>query len=337
MRRMLSDLFVVVRELSLDALAQEASHPPSLLFVGEAAARERAARALLGAAGTPYVTFADAIPPDEQRRYDLVVILWHGSHGEVFRQQVATARRRGWPLLVLSLSEALPPPGSVSAGELIPLRLDSAEQVAAARRALVDAADENRRLALGRSLPDLRPVAATSLVEQTSRANAEFAALSGVAGLLPLLGNVLAIGADFLVLTKNQLLLIFKLAAVYGRDLEERRQLYVEMVPVVGAALLWRTIARELAALLPGWLGIAPRVAIAYSGTYVVGRAAHHYYALGRPPAREDWARFYGETKHRLRDLLSQRGRQGGQAVPASDQTLVQAPPSGLAGDVTIH
>lgn len=337
MRRMLSDLVVIVRELSLETLAQEAVHSPSLLLVGDASARERVARALLGPASVPYVRLADAIPSEENLRFDLALLLWNGANGEIFRQQVATARRRGWPLLVLGLSAAPPPPGSVSTGELVPLRLDSAGQLQETRRFLVDAADENRRLALGRYLPDLRPVTAVSLIEQTSRANAEFAALSGLAGALPLLGNVLAIGADFLVLTKNQLLLLFKLAAIYGRDLDDRRHLYVEMLPVVGAALLWRTVARELSALLPGWLGLAPRVAIAFSGTYVIGQAASHYYKLGHPPTRADWARFYQEGTHRLRDLLAQRGRPPARRTSPGGQTLVPEAPPVPASDATIH
>jgi uncharacterized protein (DUF697 family) len=93
--------------------------------------------------------------------------------------------------------------------------------------------------------------------------------------------------ADVLVLTKNQVLLIFKLAGLYGRDLRFGRELLLEIVPVVGGAFLWRTTARALVGLLPGIIGILPKTLVAYVGTYVVGEIARYYFRFGRKPPPE--------------------------------------------------
>jgi hypothetical protein len=132
-----------------------------------------------------------------------------------------------------------------------------------------------------------RTGATQELVKETSRVNAEFAAVSSFPGLIPIVGGLAASGADLLVLTKNQAMLLVKLATVHGRPTDNRLQLLSEIVPVVGAAFLWRWAARTLVSLLPSPLSVAPRVAVAYVGTYVVGRTAAYYYEQGHRPSPE--------------------------------------------------
>ncbi|MCL5958504.1 MAG: hypothetical protein M1358_04165 [Chloroflexi bacterium] len=126
---------------------------------------------------------------------------------------------------------------------------------------------DDHQLALARFLPHFREVVSERVIGKTSRANAEFALLSNIPAAIPVLGNLVAAGADFIVLTKNQLVMLYKLAAIYGRNLDSKMQIYTEMIPVVGSAFLWRTIARELADLLPPVIGAIPKTTIAYSGT----------------------------------------------------------------------
>ena len=45
-----------------------------------------------------------------------------------------------------------------------------------------------------------------------------------------------------------------------------------ELMGVIGGSLLFRQIARELIGLVPV-LGIVPKVAVAYGGTWAIGRA----------------------------------------------------------------
>jgi hypothetical protein len=54
-----------------------------------------------------------------------------------------------------------------------------------------------------------------------------------------------------------------------------------EFGSVIGGGFLWRQVARELVGLIPAW-GIVPKVAVAYSGTYVVGNAILGWYLTGR-------------------------------------------------------
>jgi uncharacterized protein (DUF697 family) len=113
--------------------------------------------------------------------------------------------------------------------------------------------------------------------------------------------------ADVLVLTKNQVLMLFKLAGLYGREVELGRQLILEVVPVVGGAFMWRSTARLLIGLLPSMLSLVPRTLVAYTGTYVVGQSARYYYRFGkRPPPelmqelREEASRLASATLARL-------------------------------------
>jgi uncharacterized protein (DUF697 family) len=152
--------------------------------------------------------------------------------------------------------------------------------------ALVRTAPE-AMLPLGRRNPVLRESVARHLIRDTARANAQFAALSSLPANVPLLGGVVGDMADVLVLTKNQVLLIFKLAGLYGRDLALGRQLLLEVLPVVGGAFFWRSTARALVGLLPSALGLLPKTLVAYSGTYVVGEMARYYYEHGRRPPKD--------------------------------------------------
>jgi uncharacterized protein (DUF697 family) len=174
-------------------------------------------------------------------------------------------------------------------------------------KALVHAAPEVM-LSAGRRHPLLREPVAEHLIRDTARVNAQFAALSSLPANLPLIGGLVGDMADVLVLTKNQLLLLFKLAGLYGRDLQLGRQLLVEIVPVVGGAFLWRTTARALVGLLPTLLGVVPKTVVAYSGTYLLGQMARYYYRYGdRPPPelvqdlRAEGTRLARETLGRLR------------------------------------
>ena len=106
-------------------------------------------------------------------------------------------------------------------------------------------------------------------ITETATVNGEFALVSNIPSIVPLIGTAFTVGADFIVLTKNQLMLIFKLAAVNGRDLDHRWRIYSEMIPVVGAGFAWRTVAREVVTLLPLAIGTIPKVAIAFAGTWV--------------------------------------------------------------------
>jgi len=152
--------------------------------------------------------------------------------------------------------------------------------------AVLRAAPESM-LPLGRRYPALRDAVASQVIRDTARANAQFAALSSLPASIPVFGGVVGDMADIIVLTKNQVLLLFKLAGLYGPNLALGRDLLTEVLPVVGGGFMWRTTARALVGLLPTPLSLLPKAAVAYTGTFVVGETARYYYLYGRRPPRE--------------------------------------------------
>ncbi|MFN3652970.1 MAG: hypothetical protein ACK47B_25610 [Armatimonadota bacterium] len=192
------------------------------------------------------------------------------------------------------------------------------------------------RVSLARRLPGFRPLAAEQVIRDVSRVNAEFAAVSSLSGSLPFLAPLFPAfaGADVLVLTKNQVLLIFRLAAIYGEslDLTSRAR---EVAGVVGSALGWRTLARQIAGAVPG-LGVGIKAGIAYSGTYAVGRAAQMVFDEGRRPNRQEMLRIYEEattlakeTAARVLEAAAGRRREPGSNGSKVEEAATPALPAG--------
>lgn len=150
----------------------------------------------------------------------------------------------------------------------------------------------SRALAMARTLPGTREAVAQALILEGSKANAQFSLMSSLPANIPVIGTLTSLGADTLMLTKNQAMLTFRLAALHGRALDSKAQLAAEIAPVIGAAFVWRSVARSLVGLLPGLVAMIPKAAIAFAGTYVVGQSAHYYYRWGRRPKKETLEQF---------------------------------------------
>lgn len=116
---------------------------------------------------------------------------------------------------------------------------------------------------LAARLPVLRPAVTEALIERFSRQNG----IIGVAIWVP--------GADFAVLTLNQLRLVLRLAAAHGVDVDQRR--LPEVLATIGAGLGFRAVARHLLGAVPvaGWL---VKGGVAYAGTRALGEAANRYF-----------------------------------------------------------
>lgn len=139
-------------------------------------------------------------------------------------------------------------------------------------------------IALGRRFPLLRAPIARELIQQTCIANVTYSIGTGLAEIVPILDIPLNI-ADIVVLTKAQALLVYKLGLTLG--LPKDWQYYLgEFGGVIGTGFLWRQLARSLVGLIPVW-GIVPKVAVAYSGTYVVGHTVLAWYLTGRHVTRK--------------------------------------------------
>lgn len=136
-----------------------------------------------------------------------------------------------------------------------------------------------QHLALGRQFPLFRLTIANQLINETCFSNAAYSFSTGLAEIVPVLDLPLNL-TDLIVLTKSQAFLAYKLGLELG--FSTHWQDYVtEFGGVIGSGFVWRQAARSLVGLVPGW-GIIPKVAIAYSGTYVVGHAILGWYLSGR-------------------------------------------------------
>lgn len=154
--------------------------------------------------------------------------------------------------------------------------------------------------AFGRHYPTWRIAAVRAIVDQSSRANAQFALVSNIPAVIPLLGGLVSASADLLVLTKNQLMMCYKIAAAHGRDLTDHMAIVRELTPVVGAGFLWRTVAREAASFIPLAAGTIPKVGIAFAGTMTMGKAADFYYREGKGPNKSQLEQFKDQAKTML-------------------------------------
>ena len=112
-------------------------------------------------------------------------------------------------------------------------------------------------------VPVLREPLSRKLIESFSRKNG----ILGVAIFVP--------GADFPVLTLNQIRLVLRLAAAHGVEVDQQR--LPEVFAPVAAGFGFRAVARQLLITIPiaGW---AVKGGVAYGGTRALGEAAHRYF-----------------------------------------------------------
>jgi uncharacterized protein (DUF697 family) len=161
--------------------------------------------------------------------------------------------------------------------------LTASETELAATLAGMAAAHPDLRVSLARHVPAFRPAVSTLLINEASKENAKLAMLSALPGVIPFTDFLLPATAlgDMILLTKNQGLLLLSIAAAYGKEVDLKARTR-ELLPVAGSAFGWRMAARQLIGLVPGGVGVAVKGAVAYAGTYTVGRSASLYYSTGQ-------------------------------------------------------
>ncbi len=142
---------------------------------------------------------------------------------------------------------------------------DAAELIEQLGRWLADRLG-TKRLALAANFPFVRKAVALEHVKATAFQN-------GVIG-----GVAIIPGADMPLMTANQAKMLLQIAAAYGEPLGAERA--KELAAVVGGAFVFRTLARQLVTLVPGF-GWALKAGIGYSGTLAMGYAAIDYFEHG--------------------------------------------------------
>jgi uncharacterized protein (DUF697 family) len=194
-------------------------------------------------------------------------------------------------------------------------RLDDSA-IDAIATALMLMLSDDQQVALGAHFPPLRPVIFTRIIERTARANASFALTTGLAETIPVLTAPLNLG-DMVVLTKNQLMMCYRLALAAGRD-EEPRAMMTEIIGVLGSGVLFRQAARQLVGLIP-IAGLLPKVAISYAGTYAIGKAMVAWTTEGKQVTVDTMAAYSrdGLVKGRAlaEHLVEEAGATGGRVA----------------------
>ncbi len=263
----------VVKDIDFDETRDKAEQVPSILVLASDGDRVQKAADLLfgeddrnGVVARPW---PDAQQDFDPTRYDVVIVYDPDGTGLFDTVRLATENRRNTSNIFFlsgNLSEGADPVQDVRF-EILEMLPDMAP-------------------AFGRFHPLWRKAAVNAIVTQTARANAQFALVSNIPAVVPVLGGFVSAGADLIVLTKNQLMMSYKIAAAHGEDLENQFAIVRELTPVVGAGFLWRTAGRQAASFIPFAAGTIPKVVIAFAGTLTMGKAADFYYQYGSKPSR---------------------------------------------------
>jgi uncharacterized protein (DUF697 family) len=188
---------------------------------------------------------------------------------------------------------------------------------------------EKLRTALGHNFEFVRRAVARETVKKTAWQNAAVGALLFIPG------------ADMPVMTLNQGKMLLQIAAAYGQPLDTER--IKELGAVVAGGFLFRTFAREVVGLIPGF-GWAVKGGIAYTGTVAMGTAAIAYFEQGAdlPGVVKALTEKAGETASEVMSRVKSRGSidavledvsgalppEGARDTMAPDQpTLLDVPP----------
>jgi len=77
-----------------------------------------------------------------------------------------------------------------------------------------------------------------------------------------------------------------------------------QIAAIVGGAVGWRALGRELAGKIPFGGGLIPKAAIAYAGTYTVGVGLERFYRLGSGLTRQERRLIYESALKRGKELV---------------------------------
>ena len=312
----LPDVWRVIRELDLEAIRRDAEGRFRLVVLSESIGDADAVTALLsGGAAHPWLEVRtpwelDADGEDRATLTAVVAITDQPALTPAFDTAIQRLARAGVPVVTVVHGSHRPVDAVARAGETARTLVHALDDAALAPlgAALVRAVPPGLRLAFARQLPPVRGAVFDLLIEETAKANATYAFTTAIAEAVPILDVPLNL-ADILILTKNQLLMGYKIALGAGKS-GRARDVIGEVVGVVGGGFLFRQAARQLVGLIP-MAGLLPKVAIAYTGTWAIGRAVVVWATQGRRVSHATLRRLSRDAAGRgsafARGLLSER------------------------------
>jgi uncharacterized protein (DUF697 family) len=164
-------------------------------------------------------------------------------------------------------------------------------------------------LALARQFPVFRERVVEAIIHEVAKENTLFAIATALPNVVP---NIIELpwilgefASDTVFLTANQVRMAFQIAAASGRSIGVMQQ-KAELMSIVAGAFGWRAIARELVSHIPLGGGLIPKGAIAYAGTYAVGKALAFYHHDLRRPSLEQRRELYRQGLNRGRNFAEE-------------------------------
>ena len=163
-------------------------------------------------------------------------------------------------------------------------------------------------LALSRRFHPFRKPVMERIIRSVSRENALFSIMAALPNVVPSIFELpWAFGefaSDTAFLTMNQVRMAFLIAVAsdHAAGYKEQR---AQIASIVGGAVGWRSLARELVGKVPFGGGLVPKAAIAYAGTYVVGLGLERFYRIGYGMTRAERRAAYEEALERGREVVA--------------------------------
>jgi uncharacterized protein (DUF697 family) len=271
----IANLWRVVREIDLQVIREQAVMPFELLVASDRPELARELRAALSPHGEasphPWLHLAGPDRSSSPGTPDAAIVVSSTLPLDPRISELTRGLQRGRvPVVVVHrATESLQTAAPAARGYVVVSAFDAAGLETIATE-LVSMLPDDRRLAFAHQLPPFRRPVFELTIEQTARANATYSLTTGLAETVPVLTVPLNLG-DMVILTKNQLLMSYRLVLAAGRD-GEPRSLLTEILGVLGGGILFRQLARQLVGFIPV-AGVIPKVAIAYGGTWAIGRA----------------------------------------------------------------
>ena len=156
--------------------------------------------------------------------------------------------------------------------------------------------NDDLALALARRYPAFRKPVVDRTILAVAEENTLFAVATALPNVVPSLFELpWAFGefaSDTVFLTLNQIRMAFLIAAACGSNVGFTEQ-KGEILSIVAAAFGWRTVARELAGKIPLGGGLIPKGAIAFAGTFVVGKGLERFHHGNLPYTRREREEVY--------------------------------------------
>jgi uncharacterized protein (DUF697 family) len=168
--------------------------------------------------------------------------------------------------------------------------------------------NEDIELALARQFPGFRAPMVERTIHAVARENALFAVATALPDIVPSLVELpWAFGefaSDTVFLTGNQIRMAFLIAAAYGKEVGFTGQKGA-ILSIAAGAFGWRALARELVGKIPLGGGLIPKGAIAYAGTYAVGKSLEFFYRGNGSLNRGQRRLVYREALDRGREIAA--------------------------------